>query len=349
MTVSSASQQIEAIHEMMSTGHKSVRIETHTLVIWGITAAALILFVGDIFSHKNISDPVTRALSMNLFIASILTLVGIIESRMTRRKRDARDESLSFVQMQLSKVWWLILGLIVIINLAMQFFGGGYMLYSLTMALMGMALYIQGLFSRQMLSWAGVGMILLGLVTLATKLPLQLIEWIAVFCFGIGWPLLAWAINHQQINKSMIQRLIFTLIWLAVIIIPAYAVTLLASEPEHALIKNTISLHDYRKLEKSPEKKQIISLPAGTVIPVNLNIDGGLVDVLKQTPLILKLATEIKIEVQNGSPTGRFKLKNTDWKMFKYNFRLRITRFLSSLKPKQGPGITVDTRIVIKD
>jgi len=349
VTVSSASQQIEAIHEMMSTGHKSVRIESHTLVIWGVTAAVLILFVDDIFSHQNISDPVARALSMNLFIASILTLVGIIESRMTRSKRDARDESLSFVQMQLSKVWWLILGLIVIINLAMQFFGGGYMLYSLTMALMGMALYIQGLFSRQMLAWAGVGMILLGLVTLATKLPLQLIEWIAVFCFGIGWPLLAWAINHQKINKSMIQRLIFTLIWLAVIIIPAYAVTLLASEPDYELVKNTISLNDYKKLQKSPEKKQIISLPAGTVIPVNLNIGGGLVNVSKQMPLILTLATEIKIEVQNGSPTGRFKLKNTDWKIFKYDFRLRITRFLSSLKPKQGPGITVDTRIVTKD
>jgi len=349
MAASNASQQIEAIHAMMTTGQHSVRIETHTLVLWGLTAAGLMLFVGDIFKREYFSDPVTRVLSMNLFIAAILTIIGFIETRMTRSRRNTRDESLSFVQIQLSKVWWLILGLIVIIHLSMQFFGGGYMLYSLTMALMGMALYIQGLFSRQMLSWAGIGMILLGLITLAIKLPLQLIEWIAIFCFGIGWPLLAWAINQKTINTSVFHRFIFTLIWLSVILIPAYTVALLASVPEDDIIRTRMSLNEYMKKEKVSAHKQIISLPEGTVIPVKLNISGGLVEVSKSAPLLLTLKTETEIEVDKGIPTGRFRLKNKEWQVFKYDFRLRITRFISSLKPGRGPAIGVDTRITVKD
>ena len=347
MTNTSASQQIEAIHAMMSTGHHSVRIETHTLVIWGITAAGLILFTGDIFNHQLFPDQLLRSLGMTAFIAGILTLAGIIEARLTRNNRQQRDESISFIQTQLSKVWWLILGLIVIINLAMQFFGGGYMLYSLTLALMGMALYIHGLFSRQMLSWAGVCMILLGLATLATKLPLQLIEWITIFCFGLGWPLLAWAINHQGINKNQLHRLLFTLVWLSVILIPAYTINLLASEPVDNPSDTPMNLNEFLLLEQLPADKHVIRLPAGTVIPVNFNIGGGILNSTEQHELAL--SSGIELELYKGEPTGKFRIAHNHWQVFKYDFRLHLKRFSSSIKPDQGPAISVNMNITTKD
>ena len=345
MTHTSASQQIEAIHAMMSTGHHSVRIETHTLVIWGITAAILILFTGDLFSHEHFPDRLNRALGMTVFIASILTAVGILEFRLTRKNRLQRDETVSFVQTQLNKVWWMILGLIVIINLAMQFFGGGYMLYSLTLALMGMALYIHGLFSRQMLSWAGACMILLGLTTLATKLPLQLIEWIAIFCFGFGWPLLAWAINHRGVNKNQLHRLLFTLVWLSVILVPAYTATSLTSEPVNDIPDTQMSLDEYLQLEKLPVNKHVIHLPAGTLIPINFNIGGGILNSADRAELPLSLSSGMDIELHNGEPTGRFRIANNHWQKFKYDFRLRFTRFVSSITPEQGPRVNVDMSI----
>jgi len=348
MTHTSASQQIEAIHAMMSTGHRSVRIETHTLVIWGITAAGLILFTGDIFNHDLFPDRLIRSLSMTAFIAVILTIAGIIEVRLTRKNRLQRDESVSFVQTQLNKVWWLILGLIVIINLAMQFFGGGYMLYSLTLALMGMALYIHGLFSRQMLSWAGVCMILLGLTTLATKLPLQLIEWITIFCFGFGWPLLAWAINHRGINKNQLHRLLFTAVWLSVILIPAYAATLLASEPVYNTPDVPISLDEYRQLEQAPASRHLVHLPAGTVIPLKLNILGGIVNSADNHEMPLILSSAMDIELYNGESTGRFRIENNLWQSYKYDFRLRFSDIASNITPERGPRINADMRITTK-
>ncbi len=346
MTRTSASEQIEAIHSMMSTGHHSVRIETHTLVIWGITAALIILFTADIFNHERFPDLAIRSISMTAFITVILIIAGTLEYRLTRKNREQRDETVSFVQTQLIKVWWLILALLVIINMAMQFFGGGYMLYSLTLSFMGMALYIHGLFSRQMLSWAGVCMIILGLTTLAAKLPLQLIEWITIFCYGVGWPLLAWAINHRGINKNQLHRLLFTLIWLSVILVPAYTVTLMASE---AATAPYITLDEYRQLPAAPSGKHIVQLPAGTDIPINYNVQGGILDIPDKPELAFTLAKDIAIEIENGKPTGRFQIADQSWQEFRYNFRIRFTRLLSRLAPDQGPRIDVNMKVINQD
>ena len=46
--------------------------------------------------------------------------------------------------MQLTKVWWLLVGLIVVISIGMNLFGGGYLFYGIVLALMGLAFYIHG-------------------------------------------------------------------------------------------------------------------------------------------------------------------------------------------------------------
>lgn len=39
----SVTQQIVAIHSMLSAGHRNLRIERHTLVLWGSTGDGLLL------------------------------------------------------------------------------------------------------------------------------------------------------------------------------------------------------------------------------------------------------------------------------------------------------------------
>ncbi len=115
-----ATEQLNAIHAMMESGHRSVRLERHTLVLWGLAAAFLILVVRLIFTPERFPETLQRVLASNLFIAALLTAVGVIDLRLTRRARRQRDETLSFVQVQLTKIWWLLVGLIVLINLGMN-------------------------------------------------------------------------------------------------------------------------------------------------------------------------------------------------------------------------------------
>jgi len=186
MQSNQASEQILAIHEMMSSGHRSVFMERHTLILWGLAAAVLILFIGSVITPEGFPETWMRAMVSTSIIGFVLALVGYFDFRLVRRAREERDESISFVQLQITKVWWLLISLTVLINLAMHFFGGGYLFYSLLLILMGLALYFHGLFSKQMLSYAGIMMIVLGLASIALHLPFTMIEWITVFCFGLG-------------------------------------------------------------------------------------------------------------------------------------------------------------------
>lgn len=107
-----AAVKIEDIHSMMSSGHRSINIERHTLILWGLAGALLILVVNKLFTPDYIATLWQRTFFSNIFIASVLFLVAILDFRLTQRKREDREETISFVQIQLYKVWWLVVALI---------------------------------------------------------------------------------------------------------------------------------------------------------------------------------------------------------------------------------------------
>ncbi len=85
----------------------------------------------------------------------------------------------------------------------MNFFAGGYIFYGLLLTIMGTALYIHGLFSKQMLSHAGIIMVLLGLLGIGLRLPFAVLEWLSIFCFGIGRPILGLSFNQPVRTRIM--------------------------------------------------------------------------------------------------------------------------------------------------
>jgi hypothetical protein len=341
-------QKIEAIHAMMATGHRSVRVEWHTLVLWGVAAAVLILLVRTFFTPEMLPVHWQRILASNLFISLTLIVVGIWDYRLTQRARSARDETLSFIQQQVIKIWWLMAGLVVLINIGMHFFGGGYLFYAIMMALMGIAFYIQGLFSVQMLSWVGVVMISLGLGSIVFGIAIAQQEWLTICVFGVGMPLLAFLLNWQPATQTLTRRVLMLLGWLILVVTISVILNHLDRQLDSSVMK-IVTLADYQQGGEPQQGMVIVSLPAGTTIPVGVQITG---DVLKETSTVivpLRLAEPMDIVVRDGKPEGHFRRATGPWKEKKYHFRIEGFELSSSLLYDKGPAASLKFRITTGD
>ena len=340
-----ASGQIEAIHSMMASGHRSVYMERHTLFLWGLATAGLILIIPIIFSPENFPVTAIRAASSTTTIAVILMLIGYLDFRKIKLNRDNRDETISFIQTQITKVWWLLISLIVLINLAMHFFGGGYMFYSLLLTLMGLALYIHGLFSKQMLSYAGIIMIMLGLLSIGFRLPFPIIQWLCVFCFGLGWPILGATFNSAVVSSTYLNRIFFSLCWLAIIILPTLAIYQF-NELKSAPSGNAISLTQFKQENKENiSKEEIIALPAGTTVPLVIELTGDILSGVNKITLPMLLSESLDVVLQDGKLDGRFRISNGAWKEHKYNYRIRNYLLTPNLSKDNGPQVNLKLHI----
>lgn len=341
MWTTQTSAQLDAIHAMLASGHRSVHMERHTLILWGLAAAGLILAATAIFTPTRFPVTWVRAFATTGFTASALAVVAYLDFVLTRRYRVSRAESISFVQMQLTKIWWLMLGLIVVLNLGMHFFGGGYMFYSLVLILMGLALYIHGLFSRQMLALAGMMMITLGLLCIGLRLPFKAIEWLTVCCFGLGWPALGLTLNWPHLNQSRWYRLSFSLAWLLLVSLPAYAIYQWGSHEDVPAVK-PISLATFmHQPELTNGKAQVVTLPAGSTVPLHVEITGDVLAGTNTTTLPIRLSKPLEISIKDSRPDGRFRIGDENWKRYTYNYRIRNFSLHSSLDPKHGPQVSL--------
>jgi hypothetical protein len=338
-----ANAQLEAIHAMMASGHRSVRIERHTLLLWGLAAAFLILVVDVIFSKERFPEVWLRSLSANAFIAVVLTGVAIWDYRLTRHARRQRDESLSFVQQQLMKVWWLLVGLIVLINFGMNFFGGGYMFFGVLLAVMGIAFYVHGLFSQQMLSWTGLLLIGLGLASVALKLPYAVMEWLAFFVFGLGLPLLALLLPRTGNDATLQRRMAAALVWLTLVLVP----TAIVYEWNRRVARPVAQATELAAFQRQPEAAtglQVVRLPAGTLVPVQIEISGDVLEGAGTAILPMRLARSIELALRDGELDGRFRVGDDEWKQRLYNLRVHRTELSATLRPADGPRVALKAR-----
>jgi hypothetical protein len=110
-------EYLKDILSMMTTGHKSIRIEKHTFFYWGISGALLTALVA--FLYQN------AMMLMNTTIYAILCtvilgVVGYFDYRKTRELRKAQDESVSFIQVKMTRIWWLLIGTAILFNVGLM-------------------------------------------------------------------------------------------------------------------------------------------------------------------------------------------------------------------------------------
>ena len=328
------SKQIEAIHSMLTSGQRSIRIERHTLVLWGLTAAFLCLLTPLLFTTELFPILWQRAVAEFTFLALVLGTVATIDFTSTQRLRRRRNESLSFVQRQITKVWWSLIGLGLLVTLGMHFFGGGYMVFGVWMILFGLALFIHGLFSQQMLQWSGIMVVILGLSAVFLMVPFEVTRWLASSVFGIGMPVLSFMLEPKK-NQAMTKRLMISAVWLAVVLSPvvaSYYIVRQYSVPGG----DTVSLAAFRQQLQVPTQ-QIVSLPAGTVLPIQIKLKGDVFEQENVAVVPVTLTKALQIVLRDGEPNGHFRVAQGDWKQRMYNFWVRNLKLEASLTPTEGP------------
>lgn len=332
------SQQITAIHAMLSAGHRNLRVERHSLVLWGLAGGILFLLSESILTPDDFPVLEQRALAWLTLLAAVGGGVGFVDWHLTRHLKEARDEAWSFIHRQVLKVWWLLMGMAALLTFAMFFFGGGYMVCAAWLVILGLGLYVHGLFSEELLEWTGVLIILIGIGSLAFRLSYETMRWIAAAVFALGLPLLAAMLDRGR-HRSALFRLGQILGWLlAVLALPLWGQqrALAASLPDGP----AVSLAEFRRGIDTAGSR-IVALPAGTAIPVEFELGGDLFAGTGQpAPVLpLMLAEPVEVLMVDGRLTGDARPPDGPWQRAREARWLSIPWLKAELTPERGPVV----------
>ncbi|MFZ2852948.1 MAG: hypothetical protein WAZ34_02405 [Rhodocyclaceae bacterium] len=340
----SAARQLGAIHTMLAAGQRNLRIERHTLVLWGLAGGLLFLFSEHILTPTQFPVVEQRATAWLLLISVVLGAVGIADWHLTRRAKAARDEAWSFIHRQVLKILWLLMSIGTLLTFAMFFFGGGYMVCAAWLVLIGISLYVHGLFSEELLEWAGALVIVTGIASLGFHLAYETMKWISASVFGIGLPLLALMLDRGR-SRPAWQRSAQSTLWIVLVLTPpllAQRYAAGATLPDAPVV----SLASYRQHEAGNGAKnsaengaRIIALPAGSAIPVDIELSG---DLFRKTPvptLPLTLAEPVELMMIDGQLTGDMRFPGEPWLRAREVRWIGIPWLKAELTPEQGPLI----------
>ena len=328
------SRQLTDIHAMLSSGHRSLRIERHTLVLWGLAGAGLLAVSDRIFLPEQMPAQETRALAWLLLLAGTLGTVAVADWRLTRRVKRERDEAMSFVHRQILKVWWLLMAMGVIVTFATFFFGGGYMVCAAWVVLAGLGLFVHGLFSEDLLEWVGVLAILTGIASLAYQLDFSTTRWIAASVFGVGLPLLGAMLGRPQ---PATVRMGQASVWLlAVLAGPLLLHTVASADSGDAV--PTISLAAFRQ-QADVSGRRIVEIPAGTSVPITIDLTGSLFRPTSSLVLPVTLAEPVQLAMIDGLPEGPWRRPGHRWMPAASALWIKIPHIKADLSPAIGPAV----------
>ncbi|PKO48785.1 MAG: MFS transporter permease [Betaproteobacteria bacterium HGW-Betaproteobacteria-4] len=334
-----ASQQLNAIHAMLAVGHRNLRIERHSLLLWGIPTGLLFAISEHILTPAQVPDNDQRALAWLAVLVLVSTSIAVIDWLWTRRVKQARDEAWSFIHRQVQKIWWLLMGLAVLTTFAMFFYGGGYMLCTLWLVVLGISLYLHGLFSEELLEWVGGVTIVIGIGCLLAQLPYETMRWIAATVFGFGLPLLAMMLDRGQ-HRPATFRLGQMLLWLAVVLVlPLWLEQRVHAAPQPDA--EPLSLEAFRSGQFPATGFRSVSLPAGTRIPVEIELGGDIFETGGPKPVLpLVLNQPIELMMRDGKLTGDARFAGESWQLARQVRWISIPWMKATLTPEQGPVVT---------
>ncbi len=332
--MNASAQQLNTIQAMLTAGHRNLRVERHSLLLWGIPAGLLFVLSESILTSAQLPDLTQRAVAWLVLLAAVLTTIATVDWFWTRKIKATRDEAWSFIHRQVLKIWWLMMGLATLTTFAMFFYGGGYMVCAVWLVFLGISLYVHGLFSEELLEWAGIMTILIGIASLLAKLPYETMRWVAAAVFGLGLPLLAFMLD-RGLHRPLAIRLLQITGWLtAVLIAPVW----LEHRAHNYQLPDypAIPLADY--LAKTPAGEAVITLPAGTSIPVEIDVSGDIFSSGdKPTLLPLTLDHRIELLVRDGQLTGDVRFPGENWQQSRQVHLISIPWIKAELTPERGP------------
>ncbi len=293
--MSNPSQRLQSIQAMLAAGHRCVELERHSLLLWGLVGGGLSAFTDVAINRDRFPDVAQHALAMLLWLAVWLGGMSWLDHRLTRKARLAREETLPFAQAQVTRAWWMLLTLGTLTTFAMFFHGGGVMIYALWTVLLGLGIFIFGLFSRPLVEWIGLATILLGIAGLTSGLPMNGARWLTASVFAIGLPFAGW-LSARTDDSHIGRRIMMVALWLATVIAPALAATRFI--PVAATPTPTTAT---------------LRLPAGSVVPFHIDMESSLIDIPPTASLPVRVARATEIALTDGQPDGRYRFDDGRW------------------------------------
>ena len=314
----SAEIELEFIRSMLSSGHRCVRLERHSLLLWGLIGGSLCAFTDLVVTQDRFPDLKIRALALFCWLFFWLGGAAWLDHVMTTRIRSERDETLPFVQAQITRAWWMLLFMGTLGSVAMFFYGGGYMVYAFWTVLLGLGIYLFGLFSLPVVEWIGLAAMLVGIAGLATHLGMGTTKWLAADSFSIGLPLAGWMME-KNMGESLPGRTAALFFWLSLVISPALFLGVREAPVPEAGVR-------------------VVSLSRGAEVALKMEMNGDLLAVRPADGLSFTLLQPLEVAMKDGVPEGRFRFGQGKWLSIRDGvLDLRI----SSLSPRLENGMPV--------
>ena len=326
-----AAQQLDSIHAMLGAGQRSLRLERHSLVLWGLSFGGLVLCSDRLFTATQIPDSTWRALAWLGLLSAVIGTVSLLDWLLTRRAKRASDEVWSFIHRQVLKVWWLLLSAGVLATFATFFYGGGYLILPVWLVLVGLGLYVHGLFSEQAVEWAGVLLIAFGVCAVLFRLDVTTLQHLTASAFGLGLPLLAVLLERGKPRPAWL-RAATLLLWLYVVLGPPLLLQHLADarQPEPA------PLRSLQQWQGAPLARQAVLLPAGLTVPVRFDVSGDLFAPSAASVLPLVLKRPVDVLAENGHLTGAWRYPAGRWHHEPLPASIQVFGLRASLQPGTG-------------
>ena len=319
-------EQLRSIHAMLAAGHRSVCLERHSLLLFGAVGGFVSIVSEWVITAERFPDNGQRALVLLLWLTFWLGGVSVLDHWLTRRTRLRRAETLPFAQAQITRAWWMLLSVGCLGSFAMFFYGGGAMIYALWIVLLGLGIYLFGLFSRPLIEWIGLATMLLGVAGLAAGLPYGATRWLAAACFAIGMPLAGWLAARVD-DSRLPKRLAALAVWMALVATPPLLVARMSfSAPPTAqpvlLGSATVGAGE-----------QVVRLERGTRVRLRVDLESPILSVSPEEALELSLTVPIEVVLQDGQPDGRYRIADGAWRAIREgDLRLRIDRISPRLE-----------------
>jgi hypothetical protein len=331
-------QQFQAIQSMLAAGHRSVRLERHSLLLLGSVGGFLSVVTGWVITAERFPDTGQQGVALLLWLGFWLGGASVLEVHLTRRARARRAETLPFAQTQITRAWWMLLGVGCLGSFAMFFHGGGGMIYALWTVLLGLGVYLFGLFSRRLVEWIGLAMILLGIAGLGSGLPYDATRWINAACFAIGMPLAGWL--DARVGESGLGRRVAALaVWLVLVVTPALLVVRLHTTSAPEAVTGTVATPDIAAGAK------VLHLPAGSRVPLRVDLESDILAIAPDAEMEMTLRLPVDVALRDGRPDGRFRLADGHWHEVREGaLSIRIDRLSPGLEHGQ-PVVRAQARL----
>lgn len=300
-----AHEQLQSIHAMLAAGHRSVHLERHSLLLLGGVGGFIAAATEYVITLSRFPDTTQRALVLLAWLTFWLGGMSLLDHWLTRRARQRRDETLPFAQAQITRAWWMLLSMGTLGSFAMFFYGGGAMIYALWIVLLGLGVYLFGLFSRPLVEWIGLATILLGVAGLAAGLSYGATHWLAASCFAIGMPLAGW-LNARLGDTGLLRRVAALGLWLVAVAAPPLLYTRHVPATAPAAAAQPLSA-------PIGHGDQVVRLEAGDHVPLRVDMESPLLSIAPSAQLDMTLRQPIEISLHDGAPDGRYRIGNGAW------------------------------------